>query len=165
MLLWAPALRRGAHYYAAPARRASQARQPPNSLMSRAPAVPTVSQTKPQASLPSATDKAVVWQLLAEERTLPLSRARAVAVAFWRPGQDEMLAPYAERFLQLIPALNRSGTAPAQAYSRWLYPTHGIDATYLDRAATVAKTATPIVHSGVLERGDLVARMLHARVD
>jgi aminopeptidase N len=118
-----------------------------------------------QASLPSATDKAVVWQLLAEERTLPLSRARAVAVAFWRPGQDEMLAPYAERFLQLIPALNRSGTAPAQAYSRWLYPTHGIDATYLDRAATVAKTATPIVHSGVLERGDLVARMLHARVD
>ena len=62
-----------------------------------------------------------------------------------------------------LPDLHRDGAESAQCYSRWLYPMYGIDAAYLDLAARLARTTAPAVRNGVLERGDLMHRMLRAR--
>ena len=40
-------------------------------------------------------------------------RRTSSASPFWRPGQDELLAPYADRYLELLPGLHRGGMIPA----------------------------------------------------
>ncbi len=113
-----------------------------------------------RACSPEAADKAAVWRLLAEERTVPLAHAEGVAGAFWRPGQDGVLAAYAERYLELLPSLHGGD---AVGYSRLLFPLRGVSADFPDRAAAVAETTAAGVRSGAVERGDLVRRMLRAR--
>ncbi len=106
--------------------------------------------------------KALAWSTLAE-RKVPISSAGQVAAAFWRPGQDEVLAPYAERYLEAVPTLDHGGMIQAMGYARALFPVFAIDADYLDRAVALSQDTAPIVRARVEERADEVRRMLVTR--
>ncbi|WP_427917490.1 aminopeptidase N [Streptomyces sp. cg40] len=116
-----------------------------------------------RAALPDAATKAEVWQQLVVDRTVPINSVGTVAAAFWRPDQDELLAPYAERYLEAIPKLHQGGMLHAMGYTRHLFPLHAIDPAYIERARQASLEAVPVVRTTLLERSDEVGRMLRAR--
>jgi aminopeptidase N len=116
-----------------------------------------------RAATPDAAEKEAVWQTLAVDRAVPIGSAHPVATAFWRPGQDAVLAPYAERYLDLLPELQRGGMIPAMFHTFRLFPLFAIDESYLPRAEKAAEQAAPVVHKTLLERADMVRRMLRSR--
>ncbi|MFJ3231136.1 aminopeptidase N [Streptomyces sp. NPDC086787] len=116
-----------------------------------------------RAALPDPAAKAEVWQRLAVDRTVPVSSVGQVATAFWRPAQDALLAPYTERYLDLIPQLHQGGMITAMTFTGRLFPVRAIDTEYIDTARAAAEDAAPVVRKTLLERSDLVLRMLRAR--
>ena len=116
-----------------------------------------------RTAAPDAAAKATAWETLAEHRKVPISSVSQVATAFWRPGQDEVLAPYAERYLEAVPTLDHGGMIQAMGYARALFPVFAVDADYLDRAVAVSRDAAPIVRARLSERADEVRRMLVTR--
>ncbi|MFL6115422.1 MAG: ERAP1-like C-terminal domain-containing protein, partial [Catenulispora sp.] len=115
-----------------------------------------------RAAAPDPGEKAEIWRLLTG-RAVPIGAFGRVAAAFWRPGQDDLLAPYAEKFVELLPGLHRGGMILAMSYSSRLFPLFGIDEKFLDQAESAATQAAPVVHKTVLERADEVRRMLRSR--
>ena len=116
-----------------------------------------------RAATPTAEDKEAVWQALTGDRSVPISLVGNVTTAFWAPGHDELLRPFAERYLDLLPHLHAGGMIPALVYAGRLFPPVGIDAHYLARAQAAAIPAAPIVRKRLVERADEVRRMLVAR--
>jgi aminopeptidase N len=116
-----------------------------------------------RAAAPGAEDKEAVWQKLVIDRAVPIGAISTVMTAFWRPGQDAVLAPYAARFLDLLPQLDRGGMIPAMVFTNRLFPLYGIDEGYLDTALAAAEQAAPVVRKTLIERADLVRRMLRSR--
>ncbi|MGW2960510.1 aminopeptidase N [Streptomyces sp. NPDC001220] len=116
-----------------------------------------------RAAVPDPAAKAEVWQRLAVDRTVPVQSVGAVAAAFWRPGQDALLAPYAEHYLAAIPQLDQGGMIPAMVYTSQLFPLYAIDSAYVDKAQQAIQEAAPVVRNTLLERSDTVLRMLRAR--
>ncbi|MEV6106793.1 aminopeptidase N [Streptomyces sp. NPDC051940] len=116
-----------------------------------------------RAALPDDAAKAEVWQQVAVDRRVPVSSVGQVAAAFWRPGQDAVLAPYAERYLDLLPKLHEGGMIPAMVYTNRLFPPYAIDPAYIERAREASHEAAPVVRRALLERSDTVRRMLTAR--
>jgi aminopeptidase N len=117
---------------------------------------------KVRAATPDAAEKAAVWRALAD-RTIPVTAAARVSVCFWAADQDEVLAPFAERYLELLPTLERGGMIPAKLYSVRLFPLYGIDAGFLTRVEQAVATTAPVVREAVLGRSDQVRRMLRSR--
>jgi aminopeptidase N len=118
-----------------------------------------------RAARPDPAEKAAVWRELALDRSVPVGSVGPVAAAFWRPGQEEVLAPYAERYLELLPRFNRGGMIPAMRYTGRLFPLFGIEESFLDRAERAAEKTAPVVGKTLRERADLVRRMLRSRSD
>ncbi|MEV6483952.1 aminopeptidase N [Streptomyces sp. NPDC051576] len=118
-----------------------------------------------RAALPDAATKAEVWQRMVVDRTVPINSVGLVATAFWRPGQDALLAPYAQRYLEAIPKLHQGGMILAMSYTNRLFPLHAIDTAYIDQAREAAREAVPVVRTTLLERSDEVSRMLRARAE
>ncbi|OIJ66558.1 aminopeptidase N [Streptomyces mangrovisoli] len=116
-----------------------------------------------EAARPDAAAKAEVWQRLAVDRAVPVSAVRQVAGAFWRPGQDTLLAPYAQHYLDAVPQLHRGGMIPAMSFASHLFPPFAIDLPYIEKAQQLAEDAAPVVRNTLLERSDTVRRMLLAR--
>ncbi|MFF8387790.1 aminopeptidase N [Streptomyces kanasensis] len=116
-----------------------------------------------RAAAPDAGAKADAWRVLVTERAVPVAWVGRVAAAFWRPGQDTVLAPYADRYLELIPDLDRGGMTPAMAYTGRLLPRYTIDGGYLDEALARAVGAAPVVRKTLTEQADVVRRMLRSR--
>ncbi|MEV0738733.1 aminopeptidase N [Streptomyces sp. NPDC050549] len=116
-----------------------------------------------RAALPDPATKAEVWQRLVVDRGVPVNSVGLVAAAFWRPDQDELLAPYAERYLEAIPTLHQGGMIHAIGYTHRLFPLHAIDPAYIERAREASREAVPVVRTTLLERSDEVSRMLRAR--
>ncbi|GAA3959018.1 aminopeptidase N [Actinoplanes auranticolor] len=118
-----------------------------------------------RAAAPDPGEKAAVWQTLAVDRSVPVGSFGPVAAAFWLPGQDEVLAPYAEKYLELLPGLDRGGMILAMAYTGRLFPRFGVDEAFLDRAEEAAARVAPVVGKTLRERSDLVRRMLRSRAN
>ncbi|MFI7404293.1 aminopeptidase N [Streptomyces sp. NPDC049541] len=116
-----------------------------------------------RAAVPDAAAKAEVWQQLVVDRTVPVSGVGQVAAAFWRPGQDDLLSPYTQRYLEVIPHLHQGGMIPAMGYTSHLFPPHAIDSGYIETAQQIAAEAVPVVRNTLLERSDTVRRMLRSR--
>ncbi len=57
-----------------------------------------------RAARPDAGAKAQAWRLLTETE-LPVDSVQEIAGAFYQPEQADLLAPYAARYLQILPAL------------------------------------------------------------
>jgi aminopeptidase N len=116
-----------------------------------------------RSAAPDAAEKRAAWQALALDRKVPLGLVQDVAVAFWRPGQRDLLAPYAERYLDLVPDLERGGMVPAMVFTYVLFPLFGIDRAFLPRAVASVRQAAPVVRKTLTERADLAQRMLRSR--
>ena len=103
-----------------------------------------------------------MWQALAgtaPSASAPSSRSPA----FWRPGQDHLLAPYRQRYLDLVPELDRGGIVIGSAYTMALFPMFAVDEAFLAHVRAASETATPAVAKPLLKRADLVRRMLRSR--
>ena len=116
-----------------------------------------------RAARPDAGAKVEVWETLTEERSVPIGSVASVAAAFWRPGQDAVLAPFVERYLDLLPRLDGAGMLVGSVFAGRLFPLFAVDEDLLARAEAAAAGAAPIVRQPVLERADLVRRMLRSR--
>jgi aminopeptidase N len=115
-----------------------------------------------RAARPDAAEKAAVWQALVD-RDVKLAFTGRVASAFWLPGQDELLAPYAAKYLDLLPGLHRGGMIPAMVYTDVFFPMFAIDDSYFATLEQAAEQTAPVVRKGVAERADVVRRMLRSR--
>jgi aminopeptidase N len=116
-----------------------------------------------RAATPDAKEKAAAWQTLVVERAVPIGSVNQVTSAFWRPGQDDVLEPFAERYLDLVPELHRGGMTPAMVFANRLFPLYAVDAAFLDRARAAAVRTAPVVGKAMTERADLLRRMLRSR--
>ncbi|MFI1768301.1 aminopeptidase N [Streptomyces sp. NPDC020800] len=116
-----------------------------------------------RAALPDPAAKAEVWRKLVEDREVPVSAVGQVAAAFWRPSQEALLAPYTRRYLEAIPQLHRGGMIPAMVAANTLFPPYAIEPAYIEEARQAAEQAAPVVRKTLLERSDVVRRMLHSR--
>jgi aminopeptidase N len=115
-----------------------------------------------QAARPTAEDKEAVWARLAD-RTVPVSSVGQVGTAFWRPQQDDVLRPYAERFLEVLPRLAEGGMIPGMSYTIRLFPLFAIGEDYFARAESAGRAAPPVVRQTLASRADEVRRMLASR--
>ena len=113
-----------------------------------------------QAAVPSAQAKQAVWQKVTDEHAVPVGALSSVMSTFWRPGQGELLAPYAARYLEVLPTLERGGMISAMVFTNQLFPLHGIGQDYPDAALAAAESTAPVVRKTLTERADLVRRML-----
>jgi aminopeptidase N len=116
-----------------------------------------------RAAAPDPAEKAAVWHVLTVDRAVPIGSLAGVTSAFWRPGQDAVLAEYAERYLALLPELDRAGMIPAMSYTRRLFPFYAVGADFPARAEAAAETAAPVVGKSVRERADELRRVLRSR--
>ncbi|WP_082587641.1 aminopeptidase N [Nocardioides sp. Soil774] len=116
-----------------------------------------------RASAPSAEGKEEAWTAMVG-RKVPIQTTRAVSAAFWRPGQDAVLAPYAARYLEALPTLHDGGMIPGLALSSRLFPVYTVDEEWIGRAREVAAAeAAPVVVGSLTERSEEVLRMVRSR--
>ncbi|WP_328989131.1 aminopeptidase N [Kribbella sp. NBC_01245] len=122
-----------------------------------------ISRLQVQAATPDPAEKMAAWQTLVTERAVPIGSMHLVATSFWSAGQEELLRPYAEAYLDLVPNLSGSGMMVAMAFTRSLFPLFAVDLAYVQRAEALASEADPVVRSNLLERADRTRRMLRSR--
>ncbi|HET8661821.1 MAG TPA: aminopeptidase N [Micromonosporaceae bacterium] len=118
-----------------------------------------------QAARADEAAKERVWEAVMDKREVPISSVGDLATAFWRPGQDDLLTGYAERFRAALPAMDVGGMISAMVLSFAMYPFFGVDAAFADAVAASAQAAevSPVVRKNVLEQTDLLRRVLAAR--
>ena len=82
------------------------------------------------AAHPDAETKAQAWALATDSPDVPNETHRAIAMGFWRYGQDEVLEPYKAAYLDLLGKISRrEGSWADRGYAtmgtalRWLFPT------------------------------------------
>ncbi|WP_433017925.1 aminopeptidase N [Kribbella sp. CA-294648] len=122
-----------------------------------------ISRLQVRAATPDPAEKKAVWQTLAIQRAVPLASVYSFTPLFWTAGQDELLRPYTEAYLELVPTIHLGGTMPATTLTRGLFPQFGANLTFVEQAQALAAQAVPVVRAALLERTDRLARMLRSR--
>jgi aminopeptidase N len=118
-----------------------------------------------RAALPDAAAKDEVWRAVFTDRSVhagsPLTR---VAQAFWRPGQEEVLLPFAARYLETVTNLGEGGMLELGSLAGAMQP-RTADEAFLTRAREVAEDpeTLPIVRTLLLGCVDTLGRQLPAR--
>ena len=114
---------------------------------------------------PSAEAKAEAWQVVVEDRKIPPGVIRRMGRSFWRPGQEDLVTPYAERFLESLGPIGDSGMVWALSLSFSFYPMVGGDEGYLDRLDRAAgdDDVSPVVRQTVRDLNDRRGRRDAAR--
>jgi aminopeptidase N len=118
-----------------------------------------------RAAVPSAEAKAQAWQAVVVDRKIPLGFLFEFGCAFWRPGQEDLLTPYAEKFLQSLRQFGDSGAMWGLSLSGAFYPAVGGEKGFLDRLSDAAGAdgVSPAVRQKVRERNDRRRRREIAR--
>ncbi|MGZ8180033.1 aminopeptidase N [Williamsia sp. SKLECPSW1] len=118
-----------------------------------------------RAARPLAEAKARAWERTVSDDTLSNTVGRAVIAGFARPGQDELLAPYVDKYFDSVEDVwRRRSSEVAQSVVIGLYPQWAIDDASLERAdAFLAGDHPPALRRLVLEGRDTVARSLRIR--
>lgn len=114
---------------------------------------------------PDPEKKDATWKAIVEDHKVPMGSLGQVRRAFWRRSQGELLAPYADRYLDILPNLHLAGMIPALSMSSALYPRAGVGAAFAERAvmAAGADGVSPVVAKTVVELTDRLNRMLRTR--
>ncbi|OYO20947.1 aminopeptidase N [Enemella dayhoffiae] len=93
-----------------------------------------------RAAMPTEAAKAAAWQLATATAGIPNETHRSICAHFNQPGQAEVLAPYAERYLDLAELISgrkgvwaENGTVLAQAALTHLFPWPTADEEFLKR--------------------------------
>jgi aminopeptidase N len=124
-----------------------------------------VNALRARTARPAAEAKALAWQAVMVDRKVPQDVLGRVGRSFWRPGQEELLTPYAEKFLESLPELGDAGMLFALILSRGFYPAVGGEDHFLDRLGVAAGDdgVSPIVRQNVRELNDRRRRREAAR--
>jgi aminopeptidase N len=119
-----------------------------------------------RAAVPEAAAKDEVWQAVFEDRSVPPDRILGLGPAFWRPGQERLLADYVRRYLDALPRLE-GGMLSMLATGRAFFPVTVDDPAEVDDLETAAgdDQLNPILRRGLTEGIDGLRRMLRARAD
>jgi aminopeptidase N len=117
------------------------------------------------AAVPSAAAKAEAWQAVVVDRKLPPDVLGKVGRAFWRPGQQQLVTPYAEKFLASLPQISDTGMLWALSLSGGFFPALGGEDGFSDRldAAAGDEGVSPLVRQAVRELNDRRRRREAAR--
>jgi aminopeptidase N len=75
----------------------------------------TVDHARARASLPDAESKAWAWRRFVGEDSVPNYELEATGGGFWRRGQEELTAPYVDRYFAEVPGI-------AAVYQGWVLP-------------------------------------------
>jgi aminopeptidase N len=88
-----------------------------------------------QASRPTSSAKAEVWERINGEGYGSFHLTRAAMQGFYWPHQDEVLAPYADRFFKAVRGVFETRDHPfARSYLVSLYPAYRAEPQVLDRS-------------------------------
>ncbi len=114
---------------------------------------------------PDPATKQATWSSIVDDHRVPIGSLGLVRRAFWRRSQPDLLAPYADRYLEILPVLHLAGMIPALSMSTALYPRAGVGAEFAERAvvAAAADGIAPAVAKKVIELTDGLNRMLRTR--
>ncbi len=121
---------------------------------------------RPSAARPQLAVKQADWQQVIEDDTLANVTARSIIVGFVRPGQDELLKPFRDKYFGAISGVwERRSSEVAQTVVIGLYPSWDISQAGLDAAdAFLADPdVPPPLRRLVLEGRAGVERALRAR--
>jgi aminopeptidase N len=117
------------------------------------------------AARPDAAAKEQVWAEVWERRSVPAGAAiSSVGRRFWRPGQEELLAPWRGRYLQEVGASTGTGMLAQMSLLRAMLPPTADDA-FLDAASALAARPDlpPMARSTLLGADDTLRRIPRAR--
>ncbi len=117
-----------------------------------------------RAALPDEDAKAQAWRLLTETE-LPVDSVQEIAGAFYQPEQADLLAPYAARYLQILPGLwaARGGHLRVRL-GEALFPRTAAGPELLAQIdAVLADGHDPGLVRVLVEQRDLVERALASR--
>jgi aminopeptidase N len=114
---------------------------------------------------PDPATKEATWTAIVEEHRVPRGALATIGRAFWRRSHAEILAPYADRYLQVLPTLHLRGMIAALGLSSSLYPKAGVGAAFAEQAiaAATSEGISPPVARTVIELTDRLNRMLKTR--
>jgi aminopeptidase N len=122
-----------------------------------------------RAARPTAEAKAEAWRLAVNEDAIPNAQQSAICLSFWQRKQDDVLAPYVERYLQLAEDISASrgvwatkGISLRKAALRNLFPWPTEQQPFLERLDGWLADAeiAPSVRRVILERRDETVRAL-----
>jgi len=114
---------------------------------------------------PESEAKDEAWQELFEKRNIPAGAMLGAMIrAFWQPQQDDVLLPYADRFLDAIPDLAGGGMLAVFGLMFGMFPQVADDA-FVERAHDMATDpeCDPTVRAALLIGTDTLSRMERAR--
>jgi aminopeptidase N len=119
-----------------------------------------------RAARPTSEAKAEAWQLVVEQGELPNADQAAVVAGFHDYDQRELLAPYAEKYFDVIAEIYRTRTAEmAQEIINGLYPYFATSQATVERTDTYLRDQQPgpALRRMLLEARDALARALRAQ--
>jgi aminopeptidase N len=118
-----------------------------------------------EAARPDPAAKESAWAAIFSDHKVPMGSLGMVSRALWRRSQDDLLADFADRYLQSLPTLHHLGMIPALSLSGALYPRAGVDAAFAERAVAAARAdgVSPAVGKTVVELTDRLHRALKTR--
>ncbi len=114
---------------------------------------------------PESEAKDEAWQELFEKRNIPAGAMLGAMIrAFWQPQQEDVLLPYADRFLDEIPDLAGGGMLAVFGLMFGMFPQVADDA-FVERAQDMAAdpACDPTVRAALLIGTDTLSRMERAR--
>jgi aminopeptidase N len=118
-----------------------------------------------QASMPTAEAKQHAWERATGDASLSNHETSALVIGFWRYGQDDVLAPYVDRYVAELPSLWTARTPQlAGTLAERLFPSTLVRQDVLDRTAALEQPEHPAgLRRYVSEGRSDLARAVHAR--
>ncbi|MGA8245888.1 MAG: ERAP1-like C-terminal domain-containing protein, partial [Nocardioides sp.] len=114
---------------------------------------------------PETAAKDEAWSELFEKKNIPGGQMLGAMIrAFWQPQQDDLLRPYATRFLNEIPELAGGGMLTVFGLMFGMFP-QVADDEFLERATAMAgaEGCDPTVRAALLIGTDTLTRTARAR--
>ena len=118
-----------------------------------------------RAALPDAAAKARAWRTIIEDDDASNRILLATARGFWQPGQEELTAPYVERYFAQMPAAAaRRAVQLAERVARAAYPSYAVAPTTVELAERLLSgDPVPALRRGVIDCTDDLRRAMAAR--
>ena len=118
-----------------------------------------------RAALPEQASKQTAWERLAQGRVTN-AQARAIGAGFWQHGQDALLRPFVEQYVDVVPRLWATlSPVLAMSLTARMFPSTLVDEEALARTGELLDD--PDLPAGarrvVLEQRDDLRRALHAQ--